>query len=60
VFGKVKQSLLRPGQALRVEVEVEAPRFQGSPHMNVVRLSALHNGCLYLQKISPILISVRV
>jgi hypothetical protein len=27
--------------------QVEAPRFQGSMHMKVVRLSALRRGCLY-------------
>jgi len=35
--------------------EVDAPRFQNSRHMKVVRLSALRTGCLYPQK----LISVR-
>jgi len=35
-----------PGQALRFQ-EVEAPRFQDSRHMKVVRLSALRTGRLY-------------
>jgi hypothetical protein len=39
----VKQSHYRPRQAQ----EVQAPRFQDSRHMKVVRLSALRIGCLY-------------
>jgi hypothetical protein len=38
--------------------EVEAPRYLSNRHMKVVRLSALRTGCLYLQKILLILISV--
>jgi hypothetical protein len=38
--------MYRPGQAVRFP-EVEAPRFQGSPYMKVVRLSALRTGLLY-------------
>ena len=55
---KVKQSHYRPGQALRVP-EVEAPRFQDSRHMKVVRLSGLRIGRLYHQEIFLVLISVR-
>jgi len=36
-----------PLQALRVGQEVEAPRFQDSRHMKVVRLSALRTGRFY-------------
>jgi hypothetical protein len=43
---KVKQSLFRPGQAQRVP-GVEAPRFQESQHMKVVRLLAVRTGHLY-------------
>ena len=46
ICGQVKQSLYRPGEALRLQ-EVEAPRFQDIWHMKVVRLSALRIGCLY-------------
>jgi len=56
---KIKQSHYRPGQAWGFQ-EVEAPRFQDSRHMKVVRLSALYTGRLYPQKISLVLISVRV
>jgi hypothetical protein len=40
---KVKQSHYRPG-------EIEAPGFQDSRHMKVVRLSALCTGRLYPQE----------
>ena len=43
---KVKLSHYKPGQALRVS-EVEASRFRDSRHMKVLKLSALHTGCLY-------------
>ena len=39
--------------------EVEAPRFQDNRHIKVVRLSALHTGCFYPQKVFLVLISVR-
>jgi hypothetical protein len=52
---KIKQSHYRP----RGFEEVEAPRFQDSQHMKVVRLSALHTGCLYSQEVFLVLISVR-
>jgi len=52
---KVKQFHYRPWGFQ----EVEAPRFQDSRHMKVVRLSALRTGCLYPQEIFLVPISVR-
>jgi hypothetical protein len=43
---KVKPSHYRPGQVLGFQ-KVEAPRFQDSRHMKVVRLSALRTGRLW-------------
>ena len=48
-----------PLQACTEFQEVEAPRYQDSWHMKVVRLSALHAGCLYPQELFQVLISVR-
>ena len=55
---KVKQSHYRPGQALGVFQEVEAPRFQDNRQMKVVRLSAICTGRLYPQEIFLVLISL--
>ena len=46
VLISVKQSYYWPGESLRVPAEFEAPRFQDTRHMNVVRLSALRAGRL--------------
>jgi hypothetical protein len=45
----VKQSLYRANGFQ----EVEAPKFQDSWHVQVVRLSALHTGCLYPPRNTP-------
>jgi hypothetical protein len=53
--GEVKQSLYRPWGFQ----EVEVPGFPDSWHMEVVRLSAHHAGCLYPQEILLLHISIR-
>jgi hypothetical protein len=59
-INKVKVKLFHygPGQALRSR-GLSLPEFLDSPHMKVVRLSALSTGRLYPQEISLVLISVR-
>jgi hypothetical protein len=52
---KVKQSHYRPWGFQ----EVDAPRFQDSRHMKVVRLSVLRTGCLYRPENFLVLISLR-
>jgi len=54
-MSKVKQSHCRPWGFQ----EVEAPKFQDSRHMKVVRLSVLSTGRLYPQETFLVLISVR-
>ena len=44
---KMKQSLNRPGQALRFPVVFNPPRFQDNQQKKVVRLSALITGRPY-------------
>jgi len=53
-----KQSNYRPGQARGFQ-EVEAPRFQDSRHMKMVRFSALKTDSLYQKGKAPVLISGR-
>ena len=55
---KTKQSNYRPGRPWGFQ-EVEAPRFQDSQHMKVVRWSALRTGRFYPQEIFLVLISLR-
>jgi len=55
---KAKQSLTGLDRPWGFQ-EVEVPRFQNNRHMLVARLSALHNGHLYLQEIFLVLIPVR-
>jgi len=56
---KAKQSLYTSLDRPRGFQEVEAPRFQDSWHMKVVRLSALSTCCLYPYKIFLVFISLR-
>ena len=50
--------MYRPGQAQRGFQKVEAPKFQNSQHMKVVRLSALRTGRLYPQEVFLVIISI--
>ena len=52
---KVKLSLCRLGQALRVE----APKFHENRYMKLISLLALRTGRLYPQKILLVLLSDR-
>jgi hypothetical protein len=56
-INRVKQSLCRPGQASTVPWG-EAPRFQDSWHIKLVRLLSQRTGRLYLQEIFLVLNSV--
>ena len=57
ILVKAKKSHYRPDKPRGFQ-EFEAPRFQDSRHMKVVRLSALATGRLYSQDIFLVLISV--
>jgi hypothetical protein len=56
---KIKQSLYRLGEDLRA-LKFEVTEFPDSRHVKVVRLSDLDTGRFYPQKISLVLVAVKV